>query len=158
MLGSMASSPPVQPPDPHRQYQNRLLAYSAAIAVIVVGAGYWYFAQRPKPAANANRNAGPVAVTPENFTDFIGTVTAKADKTISVTAIITHSNGQREQRSYQITVPDDQVMKAVTIDGTTSYQPGSFNDLAVDQTVQVFGSDNLASLTTFTAKKVVLLP
>lgn len=92
--------------------------------------------------------------TPAAFSDAIGVVRQIHDRTLSVDVTTTDAQGQLHHRTYQVTA--DQTTMVERLQGST-LSPLRFDQVTVNDRVQVAADLNLANIDHFTATKIFQL-
>ncbi len=156
MAGSSANLSPT--PLTHQQFLNRVTVLALLIGVIlllvILSIG------RRRPAITPNQNRSPIVIeTPQSFTDFIGPVTAVTAAGFNVQMTII-SAGSSTTKTYRVSLDRRTTVSSVRyLPAGPNYKPLAVKDIKVSDRVQVFGSENLAALTEFTATKLLkILP
>lgn len=156
MAGSVANLP--QTPLTHQQFLNRVAVLALLVSVILLLVILSIGRRRPTPTQTQTRS--PIVVeTPQSFTDFIGPVSAVTPAGLEIQMTIVGA-GAATIKTYRVAVDDrTAVQSAQYLPTGPSYKPLAVKDIKVGDRIQVFGSNNLAALTEFTATKILkILP
>ncbi len=142
----------------HHPYLTRVSALSLAIAVIGASAFLVWPKTSRRIATPASNSPRGFVVTPQSFTDLVGTVTAITDHQLTVNVPIVSTTGEHIEKMYRVKVTDSTELHSMTVaDAGPVLAKISLTDIAVHDRVQVFGSVDLFPLSTFEAKKLYKL-
>lgn len=146
--GSMAK--PLSP-RPHPAERELWVLGTIVAVALFVGLLIYFKFQGPDQAANANRQL-PALTTPDAYTDFYGTVTARDQDTLTVAMKIQRANGQQITKIYTVKTNPETIIQQRQ--AGQELAPSDLAAIPINAVIQVFGTEDLAPLTTFTATRI----
>lgn len=150
--------PPQQPtPAPHH-HEYRRLVWLALVIVAALGLTAWLVTKfSPRRTIPQPTNTGSL-ITPVNYSDFYGQITAVTRATIVVSMTKSDAHGQLSTTSYTATInaATQLVGQRQTKQGLTT-EPLALTDFHIGDPVQVFAGKNIATTTTFLATRILKL-
>lgn len=146
------------PANSHEAEYHRVLRFGTAVAMILfVGVGL-YLWLRPKPATQPASQGNPPVATPAYFTDVYAYVRVASTDQLTVETTVTAPTGRRSTRQYTVHVTPETVIGQASDQENAQPESLALADIVVGDLVQVFGTDNLASLQSFTATRLIKIP
>lgn len=156
LLPSVPTMPPTTPQSPRSRRWAIELIVGGVILVALIAV---LLAPKPAPKTS-NMSPAPkpgITSTPLVFSDFSGQVTKIDGSNLTVLFRGIGSDGQLVERSYQVIV--DPTTKLQARSGTGSVATPSdipLTEVKVDDQVYISGPGNLATVTSFTAQKILV--
>ena len=148
--------PTVQP----HHHHFRLILTTSSVVVVLVGVGLWiYYANRPKPVTpTPKKQVAETILVPQEFEDFIGSVTAVSGSDVTASFGLTDVTGTT-QHSYVIHTNAKTVLQTQKSDskGVAVFSPLKLSDITVGDKIHAYSDQALYSLNEFTALKIYLL-
>ncbi len=147
-----ANAAPSPAPDPA---VRRLLQSGTAVAMLLFLAAGLYLWLRPERPTVTTRRTAPVVSTPKYFTDVYAYVRSVASDQAVVETTITDQDGSRHSRRYTVTISETTSLSQTSQNVNTPLEAISLTDLTVGDLVQVFSTENLATVETFAATRLI---
>ena len=139
----------------HYVYYRRIVLIGTSIAVVSFIGLLIYQRLHPETALGPVLNPVAIAATPEHYTDFYGYIRAKTDQALTVEMTVTLPTGTRQAKNYQVGWNEQTAVSLQADNKIPELAEFDINQLKINDFVQVFGSDNLASVNAFTATRII---
>lgn len=134
---------------------RRFTAYAAIVGLVVLLGVWWYLAQRNTPVPVNQPIDIPVAVTPTQYTDFIGTVRTVTNGQLTVDTTVTLPTGEQRKKTFQVLVSSATNHQVLILNGGERRIESRSDGVAPGDMVQAFAVENLADIDSFTATRLI---
>lgn len=146
---------PANTASPHR----RLWSYElmGVVAVVILALLFAFIPRRHQPNRTGNSTSVTQAIAvPDSFFDFSGHVVSIQDHQVEITASSFDRQGKLTTTTYQVGINDKtQLEQSDSATRAQNMKPISLSDIKANDNVVVFSDANLATVTTFTATKLI---